>query len=248
MTKEGYNVNKTLDLIKKYIIHIKRSHDTNEPHLDIYGNLTKNELSYIKKNKFEIIKFIRNFEKKRNEDKKRKRNEVKLAMSAKITGFEYIVGCYTLFTYRFKYNFPKNLSSYAIHIREQKDRKNLEMIARLPDLYKILCNIKYSNVKRDSIKKYSGFILNTKETIELIKIARHNEVLNIIKRRKEIKEIQLKRDTIFAKAAKTNKKQLLYQFTTGCDNDSIDCNLDIIYIYAMPSGVEKIIRYHTKNK
>jgi len=58
-------------------------------------------------------------------------------------------------------------------------------------------------------------------------------------------EKEAKRIAIFAKAKLTGVKQELYHSTDECNDPSEECNLDMIYGYAMPDGETKETRTHT---
>jgi len=59
------------------------------------------------------------------------------------------------------------------------------------------------------------------------------------------KEYKAKVDAIYKKAKETGKKQVIAEYPVDCDDPNEECNVDIIYEYAMPTGEKKIDRVHT---
>lgn len=67
-----------------------------------------------------------------------------------------------------------------------------------------------------------------------------------VKRRLEKKEERDRRiQEIFNKAKETGEKQLIYQYPEPCNDKNESCEVDIIYVYAMPDGTYKEERHHT---
>ena len=64
---------------------------------------------------------------------------------------------------------------------------------------------------------------------------------NEIKKANKEKEIK----AIFDKAKATGEKQLLNKWSEDCNDKNEDCDIDIIYEYAMPDGTVKTERHHT---
>ena len=50
---------------------------------------------------------------------------------------------------------------------------------------------------------------------------------------------------IFDKAKETGERQLLQKWSEHCNDPKEECNLDMVYIYAMPDGTTKQERHHT---
>lgn len=65
-----------------------------------------------------------------------------------------------------------------------------------------------------------------------------DRLLNKSKKEDAIKEI-------FAKAVETREKQVIKHWSEECNDGNKECSLDIVYLYAMPDGSEKIERTHT---
>jgi hypothetical protein len=59
------------------------------------------------------------------------------------------------------------------------------------------------------------------------------------------KEKEEKLNLLFNKAKETGEKQEITHYTTECNNPIEECNIDIVYEYAMPDGTRKIERIHT---
>lgn len=49
----------------------------------------------------------------------------------------------------------------------------------------------------------------------------------------------------FETARSTGKKQLIKKWIEPCNDKNEECNLDMVYLYAMPNGMQKKIRQHT---
>lgn len=49
----------------------------------------------------------------------------------------------------------------------------------------------------------------------------------------------------FETAKSTGKKQLIKKWIEPCNNKNEECNLDMVYLYAMPDGSKKTERQHT---
>ena len=63
------------------------------------------------------------------------------------------------------------------------------------------------------------------------------------KQAEEKKEAE--RKAIFDKAKETGKKQLLKKWSEPCNDPNEECDVDMIYEYAMPNGTVKGERQHT---
>lgn len=50
---------------------------------------------------------------------------------------------------------------------------------------------------------------------------------------------------IFETAKTTGKEQLISKYSTDCNDKNEQCDLDMVYVYAMPDGTEKSERTHT---
>ena len=61
--------------------------------------------------------------------------------------------------------------------------------------------------------------------------------------KKAEKEAKIK--AIYESARLTNEKQLLSKWSDDCDDPREQCDIDIVYEYAMPNGTVKIERHHT---
>lgn len=54
------------------------------------------------------------------------------------------------------------------------------------------------------------------------------------------------RQARFDQARKTGQRVLLYQYSDECDGTADDdCDIDSVYVYAMPNGTEKTERSHS---
>lgn len=86
------------------------------------------------------------------------------------------------------------------------------------------------------------FAVSGKKLIEMLEIEKNrSEAIKMEASKKKEEE----KKSIFNKARETGKKQLLKKWSEECNDDNEECNLDMIYVYAMPDGSEKIERYHT---
>lgn len=59
------------------------------------------------------------------------------------------------------------------------------------------------------------------------------------------KEKEEKLNNLFAIAKETGEKQEIGHYTTACNNPKEECDIDIVYEYAMPDGTVKTERTHT---
>ncbi|MHB8361367.1 MAG: hypothetical protein ACYDDC_06145 [Thermoplasmataceae archaeon] len=50
---------------------------------------------------------------------------------------------------------------------------------------------------------------------------------------------------IFEIAKQTGERQLLERYSTDCNDPEEECNIDIVQIFAMPDGTQKVFRTHT---
>ncbi|MHB8552793.1 MAG: hypothetical protein ACYDAO_04315 [Thermoplasmataceae archaeon] len=50
---------------------------------------------------------------------------------------------------------------------------------------------------------------------------------------------------IFEIAKQTGERQLLERYSTDCNDPEEECNTDIVQIFAMPDGTQKVFRTHT---
>ena len=46
-------------------------------------------------------------------------------------------------------------------------------------------------------------------------------------------------------AMQTGEKQLIKKWFEPCNDENEECNLDMVYLYAMPDGTKKTVRQHT---
>lgn len=56
---------------------------------------------------------------------------------------------------------------------------------------------------------------------------------------------EARRKAIFDKARETGEKQELSHWTEPCNDPNEECDIDWVYIYAMPDGTTKKVRHHT---
>lgn len=75
--------------------------------------------------------------------------------------------------------------------------------------------------------------------MKLKDIIRIEEIVERVKAENE------KIKAIFDKAKKTGEKQLIFRWWDDCDEPDEQCDLDLVHLYAMPDGSEKIERQHT---
>jgi hypothetical protein len=61
---------------------------------------------------------------------------------------------------------------------------------------------------------------------------------------KENKETE-RVNALFQMAKETNTPQIIKQWSEDCNDPREDCNVDIVYVYAMPDGTRKTERHHT---
>ena len=76
-----------------------------------------------------------------------------------------------------------------------------------------------------------------------IALAKKIKVENINIAKKLEKELKIK--VIYEKAKETGIKQLLYKYSDDCNDDNEECDLDMVYEYAMPDGTMNVERQHT---
>lgn len=74
-----------------------------------------------------------------------------------------------------------------------------------------------------------------------------NETFDKIETERKIKKEnkEAERKAIFDKAKTTGEKQVLSHWSEDCNDPNEECNVDIIYVYAMPDGTTKQTRNHT---
>ncbi|MDT8718259.1 hypothetical protein IAI10_16450 [Clostridium sp. 19966] len=89
---------------------------------------------------------------------------------------------------------------------------------------------KYHDYPNDVV---TGFEMKLSDAIKL------DEYLN----KKVENEAKIK--AIFDKAKETGEKQELEHWTDPCNDPDEECDLDIVYVYAMPDGTTQKIRNHT---
>lgn len=65
---------------------------------------------------------------------------------------------------------------------------------------------------------------------------------------KKINEEDIKRkktSTAFIMAKQTKERQFLGQYSEACNDPTEECDIDNVYVYALPSGEIEKIRIHT---
>ena len=101
--------------------------------------------------------------------------------------------------------------------------------------------------------KELGINISDYKTVDYIKRSiKDNEKVGemklreIVKGRLENKKAQEEKlNAIFEKAKETGEKQEISHWMDDCNDKYEECNIDIVYEYAMPNGSTKIIRSHT---
>lgn len=94
-----------------------------------------------------------------------------------------------------------------------------------------------------SITTYYEMTIN--ELLEVYTKA-NNEKIESEKKIKEREDKKIKeRETIFEKARVTGEKQLLSRRSCECNDPREACDIDIIYLYALPDGSTEEVRHHT---
>jgi hypothetical protein len=104
----------------------------------------------------------------------------------------------------------------------------------------------FSKLKAVSIEKknedllYDQYSYNI-ATEDALKILRpYREQVKAKKR-----AVKKEREMIFEEAKRLNQPVLFYKYTDDCNDPDEDCELDIVYVYAMPDGSESEKRVHT---
>jgi hypothetical protein len=73
-----------------------------------------------------------------------------------------------------------------------------------------------------------------------------DKIANIVLDKMDIQnKEEMKKQAIFNKAKETGEKQLLSKSFTECSDRNEECNMDVVYEYAMPNGTVKTERVHT---
>lgn len=78
---------------------------------------------------------------------------------------------------------------------------------------------------------------------EIDKYIERCEAMQTGKSNKEDKKEEFQE--FFETARSTGKKQLIKKWIEPCNDKNEECNLDMVYLYAMPNGMQKKIRQHT---
>lgn len=162
----------------------------------------------------------------------------KIINSAKIVGFEYIIGCDAQDSFGFYYDFPKNTKWEIKRDRRDKDSR---LAAYVKDL------IRNSGMERnieEAPYTYGGWKIDREQTLKLIEKAKKEMLLDDkkVEIKKQEKEKEVK--AIYQKAKETGEKQMLEFYSTECCEPDFDCDIDNVTTYAMPDGSKKIVRVH----
>lgn len=79
-----------------------------------------------------------------------------------------------------------------------------------------------------------------------LRAAAEREVEEIERRKAEKKaEREAERRAKFEEAARTGKPVELERYHTGCNDPKLECDLDVVIVYAMPDGTTQEKRHHT---
>jgi len=94
----------------------------------------------------------------------------------------------------------------------------------------------------DMLKNHHGYVFVEKEFVEKEKDeAIAKETKRIENETKEANRVC----GVFKKAKQEKQRQILKTFSASCNNSSLECNLDIITVWAMPDGNTSEERMHT---
>jgi hypothetical protein len=109
------------------------------------------------------------------------------------------------------------------------------------------------DVMSKAITSYLGEIANW-ECLQYAKIIKEHEgeepfeltLAEVLeKRMQNKKDKEEKLNKLFTAAKETGEKQEISHYTTGCNDKNEECDIDIVYEYAMPDGTVKVERIHT---
>lgn len=182
---------------------------------------TDNDIIYIKEHKQEIIDLIeKSIRVKRETEEREKQAEIDAIKKG-----EKEIEVY--------YHDGEYLSGYMVHSEAAELLRKIGLVKDVDGWgYLVDNNLVKALGKKFSYLQAFNFIQPKLEKEEKEKADR-------------IKKAEQKRQQIFLIAKETEQKQILRTYHDDCHDPHEECNMDIITVYAMPDGTEKIIRSHT---
>lgn len=134
-----------------------------------------------------------------------------------------------------------NTSSSLAYSTEFKKMKDIiGKYAKSEDLLYYLTSTNWGDY---SITNYYELTIN--ELLDIYNKANNTKLGHDRKLKEKEEKLDAERKAIFEKARITGEKQLLSKTTCECNNPREECNLDILYLYALPNGETEEIRTHT---
>lgn len=94
-----------------------------------------------------------------------------------------------------------------------------------------------------TITTYYEMTIN--ELLEVYNKANNRKIESDKKEKEKEEKERKEREAIFEKARVTGEKQVLSKILCDCNDPYEECNLDIIYLYALPNGETEEVRTHT---
>jgi len=115
--------------------------------------------------------------------------------------------------------------------------KKEDLEKRFPDLMIVMRS--YDNMMQGKGEYVSEIIFPNFEIFEKYVAIAYAETIQ------KNKAYKAKITAIFQKAKDTGEKQLICKYSVNCDDPDEECNIDLVYEYAMPDGKRKIEKIHT---
>lgn len=128
-----------------------------------------------------------------------------------------------------------------VHFKDGEYTSGYQVFGEAAELLKGLGlaeQVSYSTMVSDDLVKALGESFTYQQAAEFAQPARQKAEAEKVARAEE-------RKAKFQEARETGKKVLLSKVTAGCDGSVTECDLDIIYEWAMPDGTVIEERIHT---
>ncbi len=169
-----------------------------------------------------------------------KAQEVQRAMSAKIVGFIYEIGCDAADTAEFVYDLDAELSFTAKHARKEADAALAKRIAAM-----VRDNHGGYETMPSTGSTYGGYKLTAAQVDALLSPAKAGEQADVDAKHAAAAKEESRIAAIFETAKTTGAKQVLDTYMAECHDRHEECSQDVVTVYAMPDGTTATERQHT---
>ena len=216
---EGEIKMKVSEMIKKFNLELAEKDGVKG--IRFHGKATKKQIEEIKASKPAIMEELNRIKTEKEAEKEKERLEKLARIESVKSGKEKI---------KVVYNDGEYLSGYS--------PRGLEAAALLEEIGVAEYVSGWGTYIASKVIEALGEEFTYQEAIEYMKPA-----IEAKRQAREKKEDE--RKAIFDKAKETGKKQLLHHYSDDCNDPNEECDVDIIYEYAMPNGTIEAERQHT---